>query len=1101
MSQMQESRRERREQPDAMGIKLGGGTFWHRFHYAIAGGVALFAFLMYLSTMPTGVLPGSSAATLVGLSGIEHNLVMRFVLWRKFIQLAIGLGGSSWVTAVNVAFSVVSALAVGAMYLVGSSLVSLMLDAEHYEVGLRRKAKQDITIMSVLAGIFSSLILAFAAPFWASATQPHLDSFHLFLLLVSIFLALRYVSTFQWGYCIAFCVLHGVGMSQTSSFVGFAPLLYLMILVALWRKDRFSVRIFWELIVWTLIGFFVVLCWNALEFSSSEGAAWIGMRSFPRVAKRIVLEVLRGVFGSLPRVGWLILLGTTVAPCLAILLTGRRALNGKCDWSFYALHVIVLAACLLVILDTRVSPWQIYQRDSFQTIPYAMMALTFGYVVAYLYAQTILYLPSDNRGTMRNGMQVTRILLVVLASFLLGFSIANNRRDANHKRMQFVWMYADALLDNLEGRTWLLTNGVFDDMVRVRAKERGIQINMLNLSKANNRIEKRRIKAKFDNIRLKNSVEIGLFPLVQEWISGEREVASQLGLCLYPDLWNFGDYEVYPNGFAFFGTSSDEMKSIAERDWVEPFLAQMKRFAPALDQIGTEDTPRRRFYAQMVKSQLSFVGNNLGYLLETFGSKTDAFTIYHEVHKFDENNISALLNFASMIQAGFHPELKDQAMADLEAFQRRLTAPLEIWSLSRTFGYVSSPEAFARLGWTWAMSGQSNLALKSLNRALKDIQPEKQNKLRAVMANIYMQNHDRVGSERVYQEILDEDPGDHNALIGMVRINVMEGRPEKAQEYLNLAKKAGVPRQRLLYETIGLELSIGELDRARIIAQEMMEMDPNNVDVYVVLSSIASQLYADATSPEQMKEAEASMLKAVEEMTRISGADDFKTLFVRGRMNLVTQNFAEARENFRAALRRAPNPNVVPLLESILTADHALVDKDNANRTARMILHRDPKHAYANYILGSLALEREEYHSAEDFLEQALETSPKGILILNDLAVAKLHLKKYAEAERLIRRSFETDNQVYAAWDTLGEILLAQDDINGAFEAFQTAVKLNDNDLRVHLHIAQVHYRRGELEKSRDIIRRLAAGADVFIGEDLKQYQELSQALLGRISE
>ena len=118
--------------------------------------------------------------------------------------------------------------------------------------------------------------------------------------------------------------------------------------------------------------------------------------------------------------------------------------------------------------------------------------------------------------------------------------------------------------------------------------------------------------------------------------------------------------------------------------------------------------------------------------------------------------------------------------------------------------------------------------------------------------------------------------------------------------------------------------------------------------------------------------------------------------------------------------------------------------------------------------------------------------------MLNDLAVAKLKLKKLDEAESLIRKSFKTDDQIYAAWDTLGEILLARGDVDGASEAFETALKLNDKDLRVHLHVAQIHFRRGELDKSREIIRKLAAGADVFMGDDLAQYEELSQALLDR---
>ncbi|MGI5868597.1 MAG: tetratricopeptide repeat protein [Kiritimatiellia bacterium] len=1067
-----------------------------RFHFLIALVVAVAAFAAYLTTLSSGVLPGNPASTLFNMAGDEANLIVRHVVWRKLIGLAVHAGGANLVLVVNTLCATISALAVGFMYLVAATLIDLMLDGEHWRSIHGEQARRDSAAMSVTAGVFAAVTLAFCPPYWVAATQPYIDSFYLLWLLASIFLALRFVATRKIGLLWGFCILYGAGMAQTSCFVAFAPLLYLFILFNLWSTNRLTGRVLGRIVLLTLLSGMLLLV-NAWEFHGTEGYELLRINGYFGVVKRLGREILSGIFGSLPRAGWMILLGMTVAPCLAILMTGRRALNGERDWSFYVLHLVVLGVTLAVILDTRVSPWQLYRKDSLQIVPYAMTALTFGYLMAYLHAQTLILFPRETNGAPNRLPQAIRYGAVLLAAALGVSTIVTSRQDADHKRMRFVWMYADYLLNNLEGRTWLLTNGVFDDMVKIRARELGIPVNMLNLSQANNRIAQTRVKNKLKSIRLRNTADIGLFPLVQEWITGEKDVASQLGLCLHPDLWNFGDYEVYPNGLAFFGADPVQMKEIAQRDLVAPYLDMMEAFEPALKRIDDKDSYRNRFYQQLVKGQVSIVGNNLGFLLETFDRKEDAFTIYSRVHDFDPDNISALLNFATMIQGGMHPELKDKAWADLEAFQQKLKAPLDVWALSRTFGYVSSPEAFAKLGWSWAMSGQKNLALKSLTRALKDLKPENRGKLRTVMADVYMHSNDHEASERLYHEILAEDPGDHHALIGLVRISVMNGDTEKAQKYLAQAKTAGVPRQRLLYETAGLELVAGEIDRARIIAQELIEIDPNNAEAHIVMSVIASQLYLDAKTTEAAEAALESLRKSAADLERVAGKDDFRTLFVKGRMHLTTRNYTEARECFKAALKCAPNPNIVPLLDRILATDHALVDKDAALKTAREILHRAPRHGFANYILGSLALEREEHASAEDYLEIALEAAPDSILVLNDLAVAKLKLNKLDEAETIIRRSFKTDNQIYAAWDTLGEILLAKGQVDAAGEAFDTALKLNDKDLRVHLHVAQVHFLRGDLPKSREIIRKLAAGADVFIGTDRAQYEKLSQDLLG----
>ncbi len=1070
---------------------------FHTSHLVIALLVSLVAFLVYLTTVVGGVVPGESADLLTNLAGVKDNLMMRHVVWRKLVELAASTGGAHLVLAVNLLCTFFSALAVGMLYLVAASLINVMVDREHLNLAISGNGRKHANIMAFLAGLFSAVTLAFSAPYWVAATQCYYHSFYLFWLLLSFYLLLRFGKTLQLRYLYAFCLLHSAGIAQTSCFLAFAPLCYCYALFVLWSNDRLSGKIFRNIVLLSLVGGSLLLV-NAAEFYGGSGYELLGMGSFPSVVKGLVRGVVGGVFGSLPRVGWMIVLGMTIAPCLAILLTGYRALNGEKDWSFFALHLAVLSVTVAVVLDLRVSPWQFYNVGSLQIVPYAMMSLAFGYMVAYLYSLTLYLLPAETGGKANRSTLIYRYVLILATTALSVYAFINNRTDADHKRMSFVWTYADTLLDNLDGRKWLVTNGVFDDVVLVRAKERGIDINMLNLSQANDKTAMKITKSKLKNIRLKNSADIGMFPLLQEWITGDRDVAAELGLCLFPDLWNVGEYEVYPYGLAFFGATPEQMEIIRKQDFKTPYFAILDKFIPMLDVVEDDTSPRTAFYRQMVTGQISFIGNNLGYLLETSGRKEEAFEVYSRVHEFDPNNVSALLNYATMVQSGMHPELKDKVMTELEAFQRKLTAPIEIWSLSRTFGYVSSPEAFAKLGWTWAMSGQSNLALKSLTRALKELQPENRGKLRSVIADVYMQSNDLVASERVYKEILAEDPGDHAALIGLVRISVINGDAAKAKQYLESAKAAGVPLERLLYETVALNLMAGDVDQARIVANELVALNPNNPEAQTIMSVIYSELYMNATTPEKSEEALKGMQKAVAELERIAGPSDFQVLFVKGRMNMITKNYLESRENFIEALKNGRNPNVVPIMDSILRMDHALVDKPNALKHAKDILFRDPNHGFANYVLGSLALEKEDYISAEDYLHRSLKAEPTSVFVLNDLAVTKLKLGKADEAEKLIRQSFITDDQVYASWDTLGSILLFKGNIESAAEAFQTALRLNDKDLRVHLHVAQIHFRKGELDKSREIIRKLGAGSDLFTGDDLREYEELAQALLGK---
>ena len=188
-----------------------------------------------------------------------------------------------------------------------------------------------------------------------------------------------------------------------------------------------------------------------------------------------------------------------------------------------------------------------------------------------------------------------------------------------------------------------------------------------------------------------------------------------------------------------------------------------------------------------------------------------------------------------MIQRGMHPELKDSVMDELAKFQESLETPLQIWSLSSVYGYVSSPDAFAQLGWTWAMSGMQNLALNSLSRAMETVRPENRGALRSIIAEVHMQDNDLDAGERAYKEVLAEDPGDQRALIGLVRISVMKGDPKQAQEYLNAARDAGLSEVKIMYETATLEMMQGEVDRARIIAHQLVELNSQNPEAQTLL--------------------------------------------------------------------------------------------------------------------------------------------------------------------------------------------------------------------------------------------------------------------------
>lgn len=675
--------------------------------------------------------------------------------------------------------------------------------------------------------------------------------------------------------------------------------------------------------------------------------------------------------------------------------------------------------------------------------------------------------------------------VVVAVAVFCGVAAFRNLRKADYRGTRFIALYADRLLDNLNGRTWLATNGVLDDVLLLRARERGIPLNCLNLSEANNQVAIRVAKGKLSNIRLRNTVDLGFVSLLQEWITSEPEAGRELALALVPDLWGLGDYEMLPHGLVFLGATTDEMKDVNLPDVIARHKALWAEMEAALDEVPDSATEVVKVYRdRFVRPQTSFVGNNLGYLLESLGKPDEAFEVYDRMHAFDPANVSALLNWATMVFNGRSPEKKDAVFKALEELNKKLEGTqLPIWSLSRVFGYVSRPEQFAQLGWSWAGSGQPRLALKALERAEASTPAEHRTVLKSSMARIHMLRDRPEESERVYYEMLVEDAGNREALMGLVRIFALRGDAARAREFLARAEKAGVPRVPLLIATALVTRVEGDSARARAILQEQVDLDPSNIEAW-------SHLCALLMDEQDVKALEI----AVGKLEESAGSDAYPTLIARAGQAMLAKDLRAARDFFSRAQRL--QPTAVVLLEQLLDLDFRLADKVTAQEHARMLLRLDNRNSLANYIMGSLAAERRDYESAEDYLRRSVEAA-QGVANLNDLAVVLLRRDQIEEAELRIQQAFKLDDQNYAAWDTFGMIRMAKGELDEAEMAFNTALKHEAEDLRVHVHLAEVLFRKNQTERAAEVLRAVAKEVDTLPREDWERFEDLHLKVLG----
>ena len=403
---------------------------------------------------------------------------------------------------------------------------------------------------------------------------------------------------------------------------------------------------------------------------------------------------------------------------------------------------------------------------------------------------------------------------------------------------------------------------------------------------------------------------------------------------------------------------------------------------------------------------------------------SEAFSLYELVlKKIDCDNVCALFNEFEMARKGVK-----EALAHKMEIERNIKAIVDdpkrrylLWSLSRYYGYIRSPEIFARMGFAWARSGQTGNAIAQVRRAIDFVPADRQTGLLNVMAAIYASGNQSEKSREVYQRVLASDAENHEALLGLTRLSLKQGAMKEAKEYLTKAVKVAGSRETSGFDWALLHLMNNDLSAARLALQKVTDLQPKSLQGWALLAGVLLQQYDqakdDATKTKIMSELESVMLPKMEAI-----AESPRDYFVQITRALVLMRKGKT---FRRAARdalvsaSAARPDITVVGDMILNLDISMDDGESAERHARSVLRQDRSHRLANYVMGSLRLKEGDYMMAETFLRNAVDTEHPIPAALNDLAEALRRLQRYDEAERFARQAFNVAPDLYVSWETL----------------------------------------------------------------------------------
>ena len=709
----------------------------------------------------------------------------------------------------------------------------------------------------------------------------------------------------------------------------------------------------------------------------------------------------------------------------------------------------------------------------------------------------------------RAGSLLAKVSFWLLA-FVFAFTWIFELCVADWKEGGFADRMAEEIIADMGDRDWIVTDGSLDDHLRLVAKAKGRDINVISLAKDNDPEYRKSVADLVRGKRLAGdaceelafSLDLGVLQFVQDWLKVDPDASRKCVIFGAPDLWYSAGVRPVPEMFFFGG---DAKRTADWGRWKE-FDGLLK--APAgwgSYRLWKIDDPVEQLRLNL-RRHLGLIANDRGVWLQDSGRDDEAFSMYRLVfEEIDRDNVSTMFNLITMAGAKYAPAMN--LRKDVEEKLTKIVADKNrryiLGALSRFYGYIRDPQMFVRLGFQWARSGMPGTAMAQIRRAIDLVPSDRRTTLINMLASLYASDHDPEKSRRVYQAVLSKDEANHEALVGMMRLSLLDGDHKKALEYLERATEAGGDDPRIDVEKAMVAMMKNDLTTAASILHHCVDLNEGDIRAWSLLSSVLMQQCDTEKDPEKKqeieKELEGTVLPAME--ANAKNANDYYVNSVRAFLLLRKgpERRREARDAFAVAAKSRPDVTVTQ--DIVLGLDISLDDRENAELHARDVLKLNRSAPLANYVMGSIALGKDDLKAAEMYLRRAADAEKPVDLALNDLAETYRRMKRPEDALKYAEKAVEMSPKLYVARSTLASALLDLNrDLPRALKLMQESLELSKvdgrvEDNRMYIGLARAQFMSGDVKSARISLRKMQSQADKLTGYERQEYEELLKSV------
>lgn len=905
--------------------------------------------------------------------------------------------------------------------------------------------------------------LLFSLPGLYAASGLMVGTWSLAWLMLCVMLQNRYVMGGGHRHAMAlFALVLGVAVVESPWVLLLLPLFFLRALAMEWRLWDHSAR---NLPLWFIalvVGVVGMLIWNALRVC--EALTLDGLVQTELSVLRVHMGVLSGMIVGHP---WLFIVAGGVLWPLLAWITARQLLNNGRAWGLLFTAVVLsfagfglfwgLGGKLPLPIFYWLTQGEVPLATAWVTAVAGVMMLA-GWGVQLFAKNPNIYEERDRRHIPAHvtAMRVGAIFLLPVSAIVVAVTLGvQTRRFAALDRGMTQRFAAEAVASlaaepqtPASGHVYVLGTSWIDNHLLLEAQRRGQPITLFSINRAQDkpylddlrqRLLSDPLLGDADRLRLTHLLDYNFITFVQDFFVSQHNAAEIAAAYDLADVWYAAKLRPFPYGTLYLGAPVEGAAA------ADPLPANLALREAWRETLATEALPWYDLSASAhnaIRHHIAFVSNNLGTYLDDQQRAEEAADCYFYAWKTDKSNISALLNLYDMsVRRG---QLAERRVEINKAFQDFITAraksarKYDLSAVGRYYGYIRNYDLFVQMGWEWAVSSAPESVLAGLRNAQNGLAPTdpRNGAVRAVVAAVYELQGQTERSIENYHAAVQINPKNVEALRGLARLAIQQGKTAEAGQWLAKAEEAGADQDSLDIDRTAYLMAMGDLEGAshaigRYTTNHkdsavgwamlgMLEIEKGNADraAGFILQNIRRTAQGRDLYFQHVLEGRLAQFHAQESENLSRDATRVPSEVARAdAAKRAVQLWEDARRQYRRAY--AIRPNVRGLLELILEFDRRLEDRPAAEADALAILREDTRHPYANFIVGSQRLEDGEAEAAVKYFRVAVEGSEApSANLLNNYAEALVRVGQADKAKEIALRCVQLEAKNYASWAT-----------------------------------------------------------------------------------